>query len=96
MTETEDDRATVTTRELAQDVGRQPSTVQKWIREGYLYAVTVGREYRISKADANAWWQSRGGGLLYPEAGIGEVPDDADEAQIQPPADADGGDPDDE
>mgnify|MGYP002762521064 CR=1 FL=1 len=67
---------TLTTDELAEIVDRQPRTVQKWIRNGYLDAVRVGREYRISKADANKWWRSRGGGVLFPEA---KVPDDSDE-----------------
>lgn len=61
---------TLTTAELAEIVDRQPRTVQKWIREGYLDAVRIGREYRISKADANKWWRSRGGDLLFPEAPV--------------------------
>lgn len=95
----DENRATVTTRELANDVDRKPQTVQKWIREGYIKAVRLGHEYRIAKADVNAWWRSRGGGLLYPDAGIGEVPDNDADPNIDTDLDdepADGADTDDD
>lgn len=73
---------TVSPSELAEAIGRSPSTVRRWIREGYIKAMQLGSEYRITKADANAWCKSRGGGLLYPDAGIGEVPDEGEDADV--------------
>jgi len=79
---TNDATHTISPSELADAIGRSPGTVRRWIRNGYIKAMKLGGEYRITKADANAWCQSRGGGLLYPEAGVGEVPDDADDADL--------------
>ena len=71
-----DPAKTLTSKELGEKVDRTRETINKWIRNGSIKAVRIGREYRISKADANAWWRSRGGGVLFPEADIGELPDD--------------------
>lgn len=70
------DRQTLTPTELAHEIGKAPKTVRRYLRRGYIKAVKLGGKWRISKADANAWWRERGGGLLFPEAGVGEVPAD--------------------
>jgi excisionase family DNA binding protein len=64
---------TLTVQDVAEIVDRAPNSVRKWIRNGSINAVRVGREYRMSKADLNTWWRSRGGGVLFPSAGDGEA-----------------------
>jgi excisionase family DNA binding protein len=77
MTDTEATH-TISPTELGDAIGRSPDTVRRWIRRGYIRAIQLGSSYRISKADANAWWRDQGGGLLYPDHGIGELPEDED------------------
>lgn len=59
---------TLTVKDVAAITDRSISTVRKWLRKGYIPAVRIGNEYRVSKADLNGWWQGRGGGVLFPEA----------------------------
>jgi len=67
---------TYTVAEVAEIVDRDPATVRRWIRNGYLDAVRIGREYRISAADLNAWWRERGGGKLVPALEWPDLEDD--------------------
>lgn len=57
---------TYTVSEVAEMVDRDPETVRRWIRNGYLEAARIGREYRLSAAELNRWFSSRGGGTLVP------------------------------
>lgn len=66
---------TMTIEELAEQVGCRQDAIRKLIRKGKLKSVRVGGVHRISKADANAWWRDQGGGILFAEAEIGELPD---------------------
>jgi excisionase family DNA binding protein len=59
---------TLTVKDIAAITDRSISTVQKWMRKGYIPAVRIGNEYRVSKADLNEWWKGRGGNVLFPEA----------------------------
>ena len=77
--ETNRPERTLTVEEVAGMVDRGPQTVRRWIKQGYIKAVRIGREYRISKADLNAWWRGRGGGVLFPEAGFPEATEGAGE-----------------
>lgn len=66
---------TMTIEELAEQVGCRQDAIRKLIRKKELKSVRLGGVHRISKADANAWWRDQGGGLLFGDAGVGELPD---------------------
>jgi len=52
-------------KEAAQILGVNPVTVRRLIHKGVLRAGKVGRDYRLSKADLNEYYQSQGGGKLF-------------------------------
>lgn len=54
----------MTTKEAAEVLGVPTDMVRRWCREGYLPAVQLGREYRISRAALVDWWEEKGGGRL--------------------------------
>lgn len=54
----------MTTKEAAEMLGIKTDMVRRWCREGYLPAVQLGREYRISRAALIDWWEEKGGGRL--------------------------------
>lgn len=58
-------QATLTVKQLAEVLQKSPNTVSRWVREGYIPAAMLGGQYRISIADLNVWWQSRGGHMLF-------------------------------
>jgi len=57
---------TFTVKEAAHVLGRSVETVRRLIRRGELKAAKVGRDYIISGADLEAYYQSKGGGNLFP------------------------------
>lgn len=59
---------TLTVPELAELARMHPLTIRRAIHAGELKAAHGGGRspYFISKLDANDWWRSRGGGLLFP------------------------------
>ena len=48
-----------TVEEVAQRLRVNPRTVRSWIASGELIALDVGREYRISQSDLNAFMEKR-------------------------------------
>lgn len=58
---------TFTIVEVAELLQCNRATVDRAIRARHLQAAKLGRVYRISQLDLNAWWQARGGGELFPE-----------------------------
>ncbi len=52
-------------REAAEILGVNPITIRRLIHKKMLKAGKVGRDYRISKADLNEYYQSQGGGKLF-------------------------------
>lgn len=48
-----------TVEEVAQRLRVNPRTVRGWIASGELIALDVGREYRISQSDLNAFMEKR-------------------------------------
>jgi len=58
----------LSTKEAAGFLGTTSQIVRRWCREGYLPAVKIGREYRISTAALVDWWEEQGGGRLDFEA----------------------------
>ena len=55
--------------QLAALISVHPDTIRRAIAAGELKAAHGGgrSHYRISRADAQNWWESRGGGILFPE-----------------------------
>lgn len=49
----------LSTREIAEMLGVHVRTVGNWIRRGDLMAVRLGRSYRVSKQDLDAFLQER-------------------------------------
>lgn len=78
---------TFTVKEVAEMADWDPETVRRWIRSDYIPASRIGREYRISAADLNQWYKSRGGRRLVPVgreemAGLElEEPEDLEDAR---------------
>lgn len=72
---------TYTVDDVAQLVDRNPVTVRRWIRRGYIKAARIGREYRISEAELERWWRERSGGgsLFGRDHGPEEQPNDQPE-----------------
>ena len=54
----------LSTSDAAKLLNCTPEKIRRWCREGYLPAVKIGREWRISAAALEDWWQSQGGGRL--------------------------------
>jgi len=64
-------KTTFTLAEAAALLSCHAETLRRAIKNGTLYAARLGREYRISRTDLQAFWTARGGSDLF---GNGEVP----------------------
>ena len=64
-------KTTFTLAEAAGLLSCHTETLRRAIKNGTLYAARLGREYRISRTDLQAFWTARGGSDLF---GNGEVP----------------------
>ena len=53
------DERIYTVEEVANRLRVKPRTVRTWIASGELIALDVGREYRISQSDLNAFIEKR-------------------------------------
>ncbi len=71
-------RVTLTVPELATLADLHPLTIRRAIAAGELKAANGGgrSHYRISRADAEAWWRGRGGGSLLDDVATVETPED--------------------
>ncbi len=58
-------KRTFTLAEAARLLQCHPETLRRAIREGSLRAARLGRGYRLSRADLQAFWTAQGGGLLF-------------------------------
>ena len=79
---------TYSVKEVAKIVDRNPESVRRWIRAGYIDAARIGRSYQISARALDEWFRSRGGGRLIPDEGKEladrlelETPDDLDDVR---------------
>jgi excisionase family DNA binding protein len=54
-----DDTEMLTVEEVAKQLKVHIRTVRKWIQDGELIAMDIGRGYRISKSDLQAFIKSR-------------------------------------
>ena len=61
-----------------------PETIRRAIAAGELQAANSGGKthYRISRAAITMWWQSRGGGVLFPNPGPSLPPNPERKAAI--------------
>lgn len=66
-------KTTYTLAEAAKLLSCHPETLRRAIKDGSLRAARLGREYRVSRAEIQDFWTSRGGGELF----------DADEAPAE-------------
>lgn len=71
-------RAALTVPELAAITNMHALTIRRAIGAGELKAASNGKKghYRITRADANAWWKGRGGSGLFPELESAPAPTD--------------------
>jgi excisionase family DNA binding protein len=64
-------KTTFTMAEAAVLLSCHAETLRRAIKNGTLHAARLGREYRISRSDLQAFWTARGGSDLF---GSGEAP----------------------
>jgi excisionase family DNA binding protein len=78
-------RVTITVPELATLTGLHPLTIRRAIAAGELKAANGGgrSHYRISRTDAETWWQGRGGGTLLGDAVPLDTPVSVDTPQMR-------------
>ncbi len=68
MTESDRARTTFTLPEAADLLQVHPETLRRAIKAGQLLAAKIGKEYRISKTDLEAYWTAKGGGALFDDS----------------------------
>lgn len=68
-------KTTFTLAEAADVLSCHKETLRRAIQAGELQAARLGREYRISRADLQAFWTVQGGGELFtPDEGVNAEP----------------------
>lgn len=67
-------KTTFTLAEAAALLSCHPETLRRAIKDGTLRAAKLGREYRISRSDLQAFWTSRGGWELFGDGESGTPP----------------------
>ena len=67
-------KTTFTLAEAAQLLSCHSETLRRAIKDGTLRAAKLGREYRISRSDLQAFWTSRGGWDLFGDSEMPEAP----------------------
>ena len=66
-------KTTFTLAEAAALLSCHPETLRRAIREGELQAAKLGRGYRISRLDLEAFWSASGGGELFAKSDESET-----------------------
>jgi len=59
---------TYTLGEAAELLSCHKETIRRAIKDGSLQAAKLGRGYRVSRVDLEAFWQAQGGGVLFEKA----------------------------
>src|SRR5690554_1099382 len=54
-------------KEAAELLLLHPETVRRFVREGLIKAVKIGRAVRIERAELERYWRAQGGGELFGE-----------------------------
>lgn len=84
-------RTTFTLAEAARLLNCHPETLRRAIRDGSLRAARLGRGYRLSRSDLQAFWTEQGGGSLFdPAEDAGETPQGARSDTGRGPSDSSG------
>jgi excisionase family DNA binding protein len=73
-------KTTFTVGEAAELLSCHKETIRRAIKDGSLRAAQLGRGYRISRADLEAFWTAKGGGSLFEQ----EPPEGAAPAPPEP------------
>lgn len=73
------DKTTFTLAEAAKLLSCHPETLRRAIKDNSLRAARLGRGFRISRPDLQAFWTERGGGDLFEKSGP-----EAEEVKIRP------------
>lgn len=68
-------KTTFTLAEAASLLSCHKETLRRAIQAGELRAAKLGREYRISRADLQAFWTAQGGGELFSPEQTPEMPE---------------------
>lgn len=76
-------KATFTLAEAAELLSCHRETLRRAIRVGELRAAKLGREFRISRPDLQAFWIACGGGDLFEKNVEQPVPEQADKEPAQ-------------
>ena len=74
-------KTTFTLAEAASVLSCHKETLRRAIQAGELQAAKLGREYRISRADLQAFWTAQGGGELFSPEQQSEGPEQAKAAE---------------
>ncbi len=61
-------KQTYTLGEAADLLSCHKETIRRAIKDGSLRAAKLGRGYRVSRADLEAFWSAMGGGALFEKA----------------------------
>lgn len=59
---------TFTLAEAAEMLHVHPETLRRAIKTEQLQAAKIGKEYRISKTELEAYWMAKGGGALFEDS----------------------------
>lgn len=68
-------KTTFTLAEAAEVLSCHKETLRRAIRRGQLQAAKLGKGFRISRVDLEAYWTANGGGELFPKDS-GTLPED--------------------
>jgi excisionase family DNA binding protein len=69
------DKATFTLAEAAALLSCHRETLRRAIKDGALRAARLGREYRVSRLDLEAFWTASGGGDLFARNAAAPAPE---------------------
>lgn len=56
------------TKEAAELLLLHPETVRRFVREGQIKAVKLGRKLHFERGELEAYWRSQGGGKLFADS----------------------------
>lgn len=76
-------KATFTLAEAAELLSCHRETLRRAIRVGELRAAKLGREFRISRPDLQAFWTACGGGDLFEKSVEQPIPEQAEKEPAQ-------------
>ncbi len=73
-----EERNVYTLGQAAELLNCHPETLRRAIKKEQLFAAKIGKEYRISKTDLEAFWTAKGGGALFDDSPRPERPSKKD------------------